>query len=404
MPQPPPLHARFHWYKLTPSEFLVLKAMVEHCWDGSVLWPAVPRIAAYSKLDEKTVQRVLHGYTEKRKKSGKVEQITHIGLIARGVLTLVQPAVPGKRKSATYRLNEAVLELDPKMRDYLSEEQQAEFPEMDLPTPHGKPIRPKQKKLPGIGDAGSNAARPRQKNLPGLGQIVASEQPATGDTVSPICPPDLATNCRGTGDKLSPNYLDEFLRGEQCFSQEGVSGFEVLDPVKTPVNASTNDADHAAVENLGKGLREILASLDDHAVRHIWRECRKSVPDVTPEEVLYFAWSKRTALERANNPAGLLIHAVTLACDQKSIDRLRTEVRRADDERRIEVRRKQDLIEQAEAALAAMPEAERSALQARINADIQRHLPNTSPESQRDIARKLLLEEALARPRAPNSS
>src|SRR5690348_11317643 len=129
MPQPPPLHARLHWYKLSAAEFAVLKAMIEHCWDGRVLWPSIPRIAAYSKLSVKQVQRVLHGWdqTRKDKKTGEWVIVKHNpGLVARGILTLVQPAVPERRKSATYQLNEAALELDPRMKPYLSEDQQAE--------------------------------------------------------------------------------------------------------------------------------------------------------------------------------------------------------------------------------------------------------------------------------------
>jgi hypothetical protein len=414
----PPLHARLHWYKLSAAEFAVLKAMIEHCWDGSVLWPSIPRIAAYSKLSEKQVQRIIHGWDDKRKDKATGEWVIvkhNPGLVARGILTLKAPAIPDRRKSATYQLNEAVLELDPRMKPYLSEEQQAEFPQMDLPTPHGKPIRPRQKKLPGI----ATPQKPRQKNLPGLGHHV------TSDTVSQISPPDLGTPCPQSGDTMSPNYLREFLSGKQSLPQEDPSGFKVLDSIKTPgIPTSTNDAGHSSVEKLASGLREIIAYLDDAAIRQIWDDCHKSVPDVTPEEILCFAWPKQPALARANNPTGLLIHTLRIACNPDSVDRLRADIRRADDERREAKQREQQQAEdnqrwlshvqerdrQAEAALAAMPESEREQLAEPIRRCIMRGWPWMPSSEVEKTTRQFLLKHALGepyelpRPRAPDSS
>jgi Helix-turn-helix domain len=72
----PPLHARLFWYRLTSAELALLKAMVEHCWDGSDMWPSIKRLSAYSKLDERTVQNLIHGWDQRRKDPESGEWIT----------------------------------------------------------------------------------------------------------------------------------------------------------------------------------------------------------------------------------------------------------------------------------------------------------------------------------------
>src|SRR4051794_6830698 len=97
----PPLRARLHWYLLSAAEFALLTAMVEHSSDGSAIWASVSRLAAYSKLSERTVQYVIRG------------------LCARGVLSqLAQGNSWHKRRPAVYRLNESAMEDDPKMKAY----------------------------------------------------------------------------------------------------------------------------------------------------------------------------------------------------------------------------------------------------------------------------------------------
>jgi hypothetical protein len=80
--------------------------MVEHCSDGSTVWAAVPRLAAYSKLSERTVQRLIRQFC------------------SCGILSELAPANSGKRRPATYRVNEEALQPDPKMRPYLNRQQQ----------------------------------------------------------------------------------------------------------------------------------------------------------------------------------------------------------------------------------------------------------------------------------------
>jgi hypothetical protein len=75
--------------------------MCEANSDGSTIWAAIPRLAAYSKLSERSVQYVIRE------------------LCSRGILSQLAPANSwNKRRPAVYRVNEAAMEDDPKMRPY----------------------------------------------------------------------------------------------------------------------------------------------------------------------------------------------------------------------------------------------------------------------------------------------
>jgi len=123
--------------------------MCEHCSDGSIIWAAIPRLAAYAKLSDRQVQRLI------------------INLSSRGILSQLAPAnSKGKRAPATYRINEVALEDDPRVAAY----------------------------------------RSRQQQLPGVRRISAPSEPVTPcrktpDTMSPV----PVTTCRKTGDTLSPD-------------------------------------------------------------------------------------------------------------------------------------------------------------------------------------------------------
>src|SRR6266853_505791 len=95
-PARPPLRARLHWYQLATAEFALLTAMCERCSDGSTIWAAIPRLAAYSKLSERSVQRLIRD------------------LCRRGILSQLAPP-NAKHKPATYRINEPALDDDPRM-------------------------------------------------------------------------------------------------------------------------------------------------------------------------------------------------------------------------------------------------------------------------------------------------
>jgi len=117
----PPLRARLHWYRLTSAEFALLTAMCEHRSDGSTVWASVARLAAYSKLDERTVQRLIRGFC------------------ARGILSQLAPGNVAKRMPATYRVNEAALEEDSKMAPYRDTGQEL-LPGITLAAIPGEPI------------------------------------------------------------------------------------------------------------------------------------------------------------------------------------------------------------------------------------------------------------------------
>ena len=105
-----PVRALLYHKKLTSNELKVLQAMLEiGDSTGQLLYPSIPRIAAYAKVSRRTVQNVLHG--DHRNK-------TKLGLIPRGVLTEIAPANATKRRSATYRLNIEVLEDDVETERY----------------------------------------------------------------------------------------------------------------------------------------------------------------------------------------------------------------------------------------------------------------------------------------------
>lgn len=116
-----PLRSRLHFYRLTAAEFALLTAMCEHRSDGSTVWASVTRLAAYSKLDERTVQRLIRGFC------------------ARGILSQLARGNAAKHIPATYRVNEAALEEDPAMAPYRSTGQE-QLPGIPRPAVPGEPI------------------------------------------------------------------------------------------------------------------------------------------------------------------------------------------------------------------------------------------------------------------------
>ena len=153
-PTRPPLRARLHWYQLSTAEFSLLTAMCEHCSDGSTIWAAIPRLAAYSKLSERNVQRLLRS------------------LSSRGALSQLAPANTNKRRPTIYRLNESALQDDPRMLPYRNRQQQ-------LPGIHRRPV-------PG-------------EVIPDVSLVTPCHQ--SGDTT----PPSTVTPRHRSGDTTSPD-------------------------------------------------------------------------------------------------------------------------------------------------------------------------------------------------------
>jgi hypothetical protein len=95
--------------------------MCEASSDGSKVYAAIPRLAAYAKLSRRHVARLIHGYLDPR--TGKRSK----GFLERGILTLLAPA--GTRfRTAIYQINEEALHLNPRMQPYLDEAAQQQLP------------------------------------------------------------------------------------------------------------------------------------------------------------------------------------------------------------------------------------------------------------------------------------
>ena len=104
----PPLRARLHWYQLTTAEFAVLTAMCEANSGGSNVFASLATLARNAKLSSRQVRRLIHGYTDPR--TGERRK----GFLERGILTLL--AKPGRRRTATYCINEEALDLVPEQQ------------------------------------------------------------------------------------------------------------------------------------------------------------------------------------------------------------------------------------------------------------------------------------------------
>jgi hypothetical protein len=106
---------------MTHAEFAVLSAMCEGDSVGSCVWISVERLAAYSKLSERQVQRILHG------------------LRSRGKVTELAPA-NSKHAPTTYQINEPAFEIDPKVATFLERDRQRHLPGIRRPAIVGEAI------------------------------------------------------------------------------------------------------------------------------------------------------------------------------------------------------------------------------------------------------------------------
>jgi helix-turn-helix protein len=107
-----PLRAQLWHKQLKPDELLVLLAMLEiGDSTGQFLFPCVPRVADYTKLSERTVQKILHGEDRRPNNPGtRRPRAVYVGLIERRVLVEIAPANATKRRAATYRLQVEALQ------------------------------------------------------------------------------------------------------------------------------------------------------------------------------------------------------------------------------------------------------------------------------------------------------
>jgi hypothetical protein len=159
------MRAELFYKLLTSNELLLSLAMLENSGGtGEFIWPSIERLAAYTKLDPRTVQRLIHGYMDGRDGNRRK------GFRERGVLIELAPPNGAKHTTATYRFNLEALHDDPLMRRY--------------PRPWVQTI------------------------LPGIRRPVINGEPIPGDTVSPDPRHSAAlpvTPCRPPGDTVPPN-------------------------------------------------------------------------------------------------------------------------------------------------------------------------------------------------------
>lgn len=166
---PAPLYERLSWYQWESADELnLVKAMVEHCSDGSILWASKRTLAAYTKLSKGWILILIYGCDEEpgRKK--------RVGLLERKILTQLAPADPKKNAPVTYRLNEGALHLDPLMIPILERRAQLSIPGMRRPAVPGETIvkipapaldfRPEPTLLP-----------PGTRREPGMAQVAAPQ-------------------------------------------------------------------------------------------------------------------------------------------------------------------------------------------------------------------------------------
>ena len=106
------VRGRLHWYQVTTAELALLTAMAELSRDG-IVCASRRRLAAYAKLSERQVDRLVNGWVDQR--TGKRVP----GLRERGVLTELSSFSGPRHRPPTYRLNEAALPWDPRMQRYL---------------------------------------------------------------------------------------------------------------------------------------------------------------------------------------------------------------------------------------------------------------------------------------------
>ena len=106
--------------------------MCEHCSDGSTVWASLPRLSTYADLSVRQIFNLIHG----RDRNGQ-----HVpGLLQRGILSELAPANRGKKRPATYRINEGALEEKPGMARYLAAQRQGVLPGIRRPSVPGEPL------------------------------------------------------------------------------------------------------------------------------------------------------------------------------------------------------------------------------------------------------------------------
>jgi hypothetical protein len=321
------------------DEMGLVRAMLEHCSDGSTIWAAISRLSAYSKIPVTKIKALIHG----RKATKK--HLAVRGLLERKILTLIAPANPKKHRPATYRFNEWVLQDDPEMAKYRAEEQQQVLPGITLSAVPGQPIsRPgislganfapggnfratlgrTSPEVPGANFApGGNSQDIKDDTRIGL------EIPSEPLFLRPSAPPGAnfapGGNFRATLGRTSPepgaNFAHKILRSRSKSTSTTSSSSSGLG-VDVGLAARAQGGMDSDYEQILTALHVYAEIFDQKAVEQLVAACRAEAPDATAAEIMHFIHKKGSitlhtqsagdfgCVRTIQNPVGFLLHAV----------------------------------------------------------------------------------------------
>lgn len=131
--------------------------------------------------------------------------------------------------------------------------------------------------------------------------------------------------------------------GESGIPQSGGPPYSKV--IRNNTRNTTTTTNESAPPELIRGLRQLVAFLDDEAASVLWRQCRRHAADCTPEEVLHFTRGKAAVFSsgKIQNPTGFLLAVVPKCFEGESFLAYRHEQERL---RQLETARARDAEEQ----------------------------------------------------------
>jgi hypothetical protein len=301
-PPPAPLYERLSWYQLSAQELAVLRAMVEHCMSGQTLWVSIPRLAAYSKLDERDIRTILHGRKGRERtitRSGKElrwRERDKTGLIARRILTEVAPHSSSRNLPTTYRLNEAVLRWDKRMKEILLADCQLRLPGVHRPAIPGEAVVPNFPTAfaAPVSDTRPSLSLPPGANAPGGGAELDSPWVERPRRAGSNAPGGLGRTPPEAGSNAPSEYL-------------------LHNPSTSSISSSSSD-DELETEAVARILRKFVSSIDQQAVDKIIEGCRVAAlasgaqpARARTDELEHFTRELLRRGRNIENPVGFLI-------------------------------------------------------------------------------------------------
>jgi hypothetical protein len=226
--RPRPLRAEVYKKQLTGIEQAVILAMLEigdHT--GEVLRISIPRIAAYTKFDKRSVQRALWGdhrthpdQPKPEREKGKPEPECPYckGLVQRRILHQVAEANWGEHRPSRYRLILDILDDSGDVRKYLDQKQIA-FPPRDPRSP-GSP-RPT---VAPPATHGRTPRDPRSHDSRSIDSEPIDSRPASRTQIFTTLNQPICDRCGGAGRVHQPAHIPgpRLIVCPQC-NPEGMS-------------------------------------------------------------------------------------------------------------------------------------------------------------------------------------